>query len=293
MRSRLCFYLVLFCLLWILLPAALAENQSNEITHEQAVAAINDSEQILAELINDNLPHTYVNDTVYAAKQALERADYAELLKNESLSGELVQKARKALEGLDNAGFTYTEVIKLTDQIKGRKDQTYLLVDTFTALELQLASHPEIDQTEIMALLTQAKTSFDEERLQEADEFIFQAHNLLDEQLSENTQLKIVVENGKTVLRKFWMVLVTLLVSILLSGLLLQKRFKRRKIIKNCQRMKIEREILTDLVKEAQRKRFEEGSIPDYLYNIKIKKYKERLAKIKAELPLMKKTFGK
>lgn len=59
----------------------------------------------------------------------------------------------------------------------------------------------------------------------------------------------------------------------------------KRKIKK----MKIERRVLVDLMKKTQIERFKENKISELVYNIRMKKYKEKLQNIKQELPVLEK----
>ena len=53
--------------------------------------------------------------------------------------------------------------------------------------------------------------------------------------------------------------------------------------------MKIERRVLVDLMKKTQIERFKENKISELVYNIRMKKYKEKLQNIKQELPVLEK----
>jgi len=116
-------------------------------------------------MIFENFSVLYINDTLIAANLALERADFAEILR-ENTTGELAEVAKKALEGLNWQGFTYGGVIEYTDEIDFRKNWAYNLSDSIRALELKILDYEQqgIDTLEAWFLLNKSATEFREER---------------------------------------------------------------------------------------------------------------------------------
>jgi len=57
--------------------------------------------------------------------------------------------------------------------------------------------------------------------------------------------------------------------------------------------MKTEEQVLTNLMKKAQTERFKENKISEFVYNIRMKKYQERLQEIKEELPVLEERLRK
>lgn len=51
--------------------------------------------------------------------------------------------------------------------------------------------------------------------------------------------------------------------------------------------MKAEETALNDLIKKTQSERFKENKISGLVYNIRMKKYEEKLQEIKEELPVL------
>ena len=106
-------------------------------TRDDAVEAIEQAEQDMLEMKEAGFSTDYINDTLFTAEQALERADFAELLRQNS-TGELAEEAKKALEGLDYEGFTYDNVLEYTQEISSRKEKAYELSDSIRALEIKI-----------------------------------------------------------------------------------------------------------------------------------------------------------
>ena len=51
--------------------------------------------------------------------------------------------------------------------------------------------------------------------------------------------------------------------------------------------MKIQEQVLNDLMKKAQIERFKENKLSGLVYNIRFKKYKEKLQTIKETMPVL------
>ena len=56
--------------------------------------------------------------------------------------------------------------------------------------------------------------------------------------------------------------------------------------------MKTEEMVLMGLMKKTQVERFKEGKVSGLVYNIRIKKYNERLGVIKEDLPVLEKRLA-
>jgi hypothetical protein len=76
-------------------------------------------------------------------------------------------------------------------------------------------------------------------------------------------------------------------VLIVGSGYYSSKFIKRRLLKRKIHGMRIESKVLLGLMKKAQTERFKENKISGLVYNIRIKKYEERLGIIKEDLPIL------
>lgn len=261
-------------------------------TKDQAQLAISDSETILGNLQQSDDPYLFVSDTLISARQAFERAEYAEMLENKSLEGELVDKARAALAGLNYEGFDYETVINLTDDIKAREQRTYYIKDSIRALELEI-DDVTIDTSDITLMLDEARTAYHDERFDDAESKISEIHVMISDKLSEQTSTNTLISTGKYLVARFWMTFLLFLLIIVVALFLFWGRIKRFKLNKKYKHMMAERKVLLDLMRKAQSQRYQKAEISDYLYKVKMKKYRERLAKIDAELPVLKKQLRK
>ena len=81
-----------------------------------------------------------------------------------------------------------------------------------------------------------------------------------------------------------------ILIFLLISGAVAYMVYKNtvsRKLKEKIGKMKLEKKAILQLMKKLQQERFKENKIPDLVYEIKMKNYKERLSAIKAKLPVL------
>lgn len=256
-------------------------------TRKDAVNTIKQAEQDINEMIEAGFSVKYVNDTLTSAKQALERADFAELIRKNA-TGDLLQQAKKALEGLNYEGFTYDEVLKYTKEISSRKKQAYDLSDSIRALEIKIEEYKKsINTSGAESILEDVKIAFENERYTETEELLSKANSELENRKSELTTINIMVRFGKNFVEKNWLGILIVLVVMTVSGWLCWRKYRIKRIRDKLKKLRIEKESLIELIKKTQIGRFEKGRIPESIYRIRIEKYNKRLNEIKETIPVL------
>jgi len=276
--------IIIFLFLVFFITNVYAQN----VTRDDALEAINQSELDINEMMGAGFSVNYVNDVLISAKQALERADFAEILRSNA-TGELADQAKKALEGLNWQGFTYDEVINYTNKITSKKEQAFDLSDSIRALELKIGNYKgfEISTSEAEDLINKASTAFKEERYEDAEYFLSEANSNLEKKAAELTTLNIITETGKGFLEKYWFEIIIFSVFISIAALFNWIRIKKVRTIEKIKELKAEQKTLMNLMKKAQIDRYKKAEIPESIYNIKMRKYRERLTKIKETIPAL------
>ena len=277
--------LCLFSLILLFGPVIICDE--GDVTRDDALLAIEQAEQDMQTMIDENFSVVYINDTLTSAKQALERADFAEILRGNA-TGELAEKAIEALEGMNWQGFTYAEVIIYTDEIASRKNWAYNISDLIRALELKIQDYEEqgIDISEAMVFFNKSVTEFEEERYVDAENFLSDAHSNLEAKKAEITGLAVITEAGKGFIEKYWAGLIISLAAAGITSYFAWRKIKIKRIHRKLKEMEVEKGVLADLMKKVQVDRFEKGSIPESIYYIRMKKYKERLTEIEETMPV-------
>lgn len=87
--------------------------------------------------------------------------------------------------------------------------------------------------------------------------------------------------------------ILVIFILLFISGYFGYKKFEKKLIRKKIKKMKVEKVVLIKLMKSTQEERFKKNSISGLVYNIRIKKYKEKLQEIKQELPILEGRLGK
>jgi len=259
------------------------------ITEQEAINALDNARQDIIEMHALNIPVISVNDSLHEAEQAFERAQFADLIKNNA-TGELAKTAKKALEGLEYSGFSYEDVIYYTEEISYKKEQSTRIIDSFKIIEQKILDYKNqnIDTSDAEELLLVAKIEFDKERFNEVDEKIQNIHSLLEEKKAEQTKFNVLVKSSKSFIQKNWKELIILLVIILVITGIALKKYKK-KILKNkLKRLYAEEKALMKLIKKTQKDRFHKEKLSRYIYHIRIEKYTKRLNEVRENIPVIK-----
>ena len=260
-----------------------------EVTRELAVEKISLAKSDISEMQQETFQVIYVNDLLNDANSALDRADYAKLLRTENFTNPLVKNAKAALEGLDYQGFSYAGVLVYTEQISERKQQAYTISDSISVLELKLSDYENlgVDVSESQVLLNSLKTTFNEERYTDAENIIEQINSELDTKRAEMTSVKALTEASKSFVERNWWQITLTAILLIIFGKTIYTRYYIFKTKNKIQYLKLERKTLRNLMEIAQRDRFETGSISASEYKIKMNKYKDKVMEIKRNLPVL------
>jgi len=143
-------------IIFILFLLTMLASLGHAASRTDALLAINQSQNDMKEMIGAGFFANSVNDTIGAMRQALERADFAEMLR-QNATGSLAEQARKALEGLNYEGFTYDSVVAYGNQTAVRKQKAFELHDSIRALEIRIGNTFGLNLSDATALIGQAK----------------------------------------------------------------------------------------------------------------------------------------
>ncbi|MFH0808809.1 MAG: hypothetical protein V1888_04305 [archaeon] len=92
--------------------------------------------------------------------------------------------------------------------------------------------------------------------------------------------------------QKYWIYVLLFLILLSVVGIIFYKNFQRYFLRRRIFRMKVESRILVGLMKKTQKSRFEQNKISGLVYNIRMKKYEEKLAGIKRMLPVLERRMA-
>lgn len=281
-------YVKVSALLVLLLILSAAPAYAQNLTRDEALNSIENAGKDIQEMAGAGFSTAYVNDLLKAAKLALERADFADLIRKNA-TGSLAAEARKALEGLNYEGFTYDEVLKIAEQIAQRKKQAYLLSDSIRAVEIRIEDfeNQKIDAADAKDIFEDAKLAFQKDRYDETEILLLKARSVLEEKRAEATTLTAIVESGKSYFERNWVGFVIAFVVIGFLTWFVWKFYRLKSVRGELRRFKVEKNVLVRLMKKAQVERFETAEISESVYEIRVEKYNERLEEIKRKIPVL------
>ncbi len=239
-------------------------NENIAATEENAIQAINDSEDIILEMERHNLSTTYMNDLLTEARKIFKKADYA-------------------------------GVLDYAEQIKERREKAFEIYDILTVVQMSLEKYEKmrIDMKEPENLFQKAKTAFYEDRYTEAEDLLQQTRSSIDSVVSEASLLGNLRKNALNFVQRNWYYLLGTLLVLAAVIFFSHKKLKLIRLKKKINRMKAEKTVLNELMKKAQMERFKENKISQLTYNIRIKEYRRKSAEIGEELPVFEKRLEK
>ncbi|MFH1065741.1 MAG: hypothetical protein V1734_04525 [Nanoarchaeota archaeon] len=247
--------------------AAFVSAEAN-ITRQDAVTSISNALESMEEMQESGFSTVYINDTIIAAKEALQKTDTA------------IKMQYK--------GFSYEDVIYYTNKVQSTKEKAYILADSIRALEIEAEEYKAdgIEIAEAQSLIQEAKTAFENERYEEAESIAEKANISMEQAKSRMTIGKAIARSARGFFEENWKQIITLTILILISGtvsgLIIRKKLKKRKL----HILTIEKQTLVEMMKEAQRERFESGKISDFTYRIRMDVYKKKLAEVRRQIPV-------
>ena len=141
--------------------------------------------------------------------------------------------------------------------------------------------------------MEQAKQAFSDERYNDAEKLL-EDFRIQFEKDKANASLLAGLKNGAfNFFRRYGIQIIIFLVIVSFIGYYVYKIFEKRILQNKIKKMKIQEQVLNDLMKKAQTQRFKDNKISGLVYNIRFKKYQEKLQTIKEEMPVLEDNLKK
>ena len=256
----------------------------SNVSLEDVMLAFEEVDDIILQMRANNFSVVYVEDSLIEMKRIFEQVNYAEVLRDDNVSYEGKSDARSALRLIDWEDLDYSEVMVYYYDIVARRDLAFLLWDKIIVEEPPPGS-VSLGNVEI---LREAKTSFYAEMFSETEELIKLYRVSVEDDRAERTVFAGVQRGAKNLFERYW---VFILIGLVLTTWIIfffYKKIKRSLLKGKISKMEMEVSVLKGLVKKAQIARFKKGELSKLVYNIRMKKYNERLGQINQELPVLK-----
>tara|TARA_Y100000310_G_scaffold203351_1_gene203579 strand:- start:9340 stop:10380 length:1041 start_codon:yes stop_codon:yes gene_type:complete len=279
------------------LSATTNETPEEVITQEQALSAILQAEADMVEIKEAGFGISWFNDTLIETKKYFEGEDYTALLEdieriNDTEKRENAKSLLLAAQEKIGVDVNYKKVLEITKTISERKQRTYEISDLIRASEIRILEFKEqnVDTFEAEEMLSTAINEFENERFESIEEILNNVDAKLIDLSAETTIVRTIYRAGKEnivdFVKEHLMALLLLLGSLLVIAILLYNRIRIAILRRNIKDMKVEKDILDELMKKAQSDYFTKGDITKQTFEIKMSKFKERLVEIKQKLPV-------
>jgi len=278
-------------ILLVFFQSVLAQN----ITKSDALLEINHSEEDILEMQKNGFSIIYVNDVLIQAKNTFKQVEYAEILRSDSQTYSEKKEAQEALKLINWENLNYNDILIYTEDISSMKERSYLIYDSIKAVELTIISNEEngINVLKARELWEKASTSFYEDRYDEAEGVLQEVKEEIEFQKTQKAALNSMQRNAKNFIQQYWIYIIVILIAIGLGVFFSYKKISTKLLKNRIKKMKIEKEVINSLIKKSQHERFKQNKISGLVYNIRIKKYEEKLEEIKQELPVLESKLKK
>ena len=280
------------------------------VTREDALVVINESEKLVQDMKDRGFSGEFVGDAMIETRRVFEQAEFAEILRNNSIPNNDFKKiqARKELKLVNWAKLDYSSVMIAAKDVKKRYDDALRLTDLIEiqadqvkgALEdpsLSTASLfprlADLNATSVLEILDEMRTAINDGRYEEAEQLLDEAKLEYETQKLELTTLASLKRSSRNVFQRYWYLIIIFLGVMGFGGFYVYNKMQLKKLKKDIRKMKFEKESLIDLMKKNQINRFQEDNISELVYNIRAKKYQERINKISQSLPVLESRLGK
>ncbi|MBS3094116.1 hypothetical protein J4474_00470 [Candidatus Pacearchaeota archaeon] len=184
---------------------------------------------------------------------------------------------------------SYDSVLVYTNQIKSRRDLAFSIYDRISIGETKLSSISENTKQ----ILENSRQAFYLDRYAESEELLTQFETAYEKERVEASTLSGLKKGALNFFQRYWIYIILVLIVLIVLVIILYKKISRRLLIKRIAKMKAQREALNSLMKKSQEERFKENKISGLVYNIRMKKYKEKLNEIEEELPVLESKIKK
>lgn len=231
-------------------------------SEESAMQAIEEAEKVISEMQEMGFGVTYANDTLNEAKLMFTENLYPA---SESLAKGVLEIKEKAIT-----------VNQLIDEVEPR---------------IYELSSEGYDVSIVVSKFSSGMEEFGLDNYLEAENTMREIVNMLDEIESEESLKRTSVSKGEDyfslILDYLWLIIILFLVVLIIVA-----KYKgysyMKKSGKKLAALEMEKEIITNKLKEAQSNYYEKGSISKLDYDLIVGKYNNKLAFLKKEISILK-----
>lgn len=273
-----------FLFLLVVLMLSSIAGATEHVSREDAVAAIEDADQAVIEVMEIKNETGRLNDSLEEAKLRLNQATNAEYVRNASY-GPAAADAERAMEGLNVDNYHYSDVLRHTREVQRLRDQLFNLTDRLRATRSQLDRYDErgLNVSKAADLIEEAETAYQEERYDDMDDTLIQANRALEESQSERSIGTVLASSGSNFISTYFKELLIGAFLVIVGGWFLNRFYVHRRLQKQYHYLERRREAIQDMMEETQEAYFVEDDLPKSVYEARMRTYRDQLAEVDEE----------
>lgn len=264
----------------IMLQDTNAEADSNSILtpiEKNVLLRLSDLENIITQMEMDGIKTVRISDG-YITAQALYQTEKA-----------LVDAQKKE---------NYTDTLKKISEMETIADLAYQAKDEIAALQLHLDQvKGEIDSTPVETILKTAKKEMREERFEKASESAQLGEDKIGELQSLDTKAKAAAEAATANIISFLdtnkYTIISIGAALLVAFLIFKNRLNHYLTKQRMHHLELERETLKNEIRRAQDDFFVKGTVPESIYNIRVKVYSTMIRNATRKIAVLSETQRK
>lgn len=250
----------------------LSIDTKNVTTQEQASLCINQSREIVLDLMSNNFSINRANDTLSQAENLF----YSQVL--------LIQKGKSPNFGL---------ILPRCESIALLQKDAFNSRDAFSALKKFYSESFGAGQnaSSVDVIIAQINDEMVNERYENVPDLINKAYNEITKVKSESTTLNLFYQSTsrsiKTFLVNHWISLTVSLLVLLILFFIYQSSIHRWLIKRKIEDLQARKESLKNLIMKTQKEYFEGGMMSESTYTLRTKSFAEMIRDIDRQIPLL------
>ena len=189
--------------------------ESGFVMRGEALAAINASEEIVSEMVENNFPVVGVSNDLAEAKEVFQMVDYSEILRDNGASAEDRWEAIRAIGDMDWSHFHYGDVLEYTNAIMIAGEKAFLSYESLILARVVYEERLEEGESVDATLIEKAESAFYEERWDEASSFALMAKDELELGVFEVSFFDRLKNGISGFFRAYWIYVLVLMIFLL------------------------------------------------------------------------------
>lgn len=294
MKKILCVTLI-FAVLILMSYAAFAQES---VSKKEALDALLDAEDEIREMQSFNLTTILVSDMLSKAKLFYIGDNANFILDDIEKEEDLFRK--KYLESLLAVAETtpkfaiekqdFLELVRTVEEIKITKQFAYSVLDTISIVKEKESQYNVLGVNTLNAqdLIKEAEKAFSENRYEDAKSYIERVNLMLDESQKEFEREQRILFLSSSFIERNWLYILISIAIILIISVPSFKIYNRKRLKIKISDLEIEKNKLTELIKQAQEERFNKKTLSKLTYDIRVDRYQKRMAEITRTLPVLR-----